>query len=508
MSNSGRSFYLVFESPEMTSPNSSASTRIFNLSGNAHLDPLLSSYLQKWSNANGIETTLSFSFPWTSNSNAYWQTNYSSSREPFALQHFGFNAAQMTAAKNALQAWANVANLNFIEVSETNSNVGDFRFAFTSVVSDAWGWAGYPDDYWANSADIWINSSFGSDTDWSPGSYNYEALMHEIGHGLGLKHPGNYGGTDGPYLPAELDFRNYTIMSYNNPANDYTDTDVHICPKTPMVYDILAIQYLYGANNSYNTEDNIYSFNPNNPFYKTIWDAGGKDTIDISTFSLSCTVNLTPGSYSNIAFTHFDAVDGLGIAFGAVIENVLGGSGNDVVLGSSFDNYLVGNAGDDDLTGAEGMDVLRGNLGNDILRGGIGRDTLYGGKGVDTIFGGKGADLLIGGENNDFLTGGLGQDIFLLTATDSIDKIIDFSVVDDTIQLINTVFTQLTTLGTLDSANFIKGTAAVNENNYVIYDDSAGALFYDADGNGGGAAVQIALLGVALDLTNADFVVI
>lgn len=498
----------------MTSPSNSAATSTFNLSENPNLDPLLNSDLQKWGGVRGTGAILSFSFPWTSYSNAYWQTNYSSSREPFALLHFGFNATQMNAARSALQAWANVANLNFTEVSETSSNVGDFRFAFSSAVSgNTWGWAGYPNDYWASAADVWINSSFGNDTNWSAGSYNYEALMHEIGHGLGLKHPGDYNvgdsnGTPGPYLPTELDFRNYTVMSYNDPDNDYTSTNVHVFPRTPMVYDILAIQYLYGANNAYHTEDNTYSFDPNDPFYKTIWDAGGTDTIDINNFSLPSTINLNSGSYSNIAFTTFNAINDLGIAFGAIIENAKGGSGNDVILGNSVDNTLVGNAGDDDLTGGEGMDLLRGNLGNDILRGGIGRDTLYGGKGVDTIFGGKGADLIIGGADNDFLTGGLGQDIFRLTTTDSVDTISDFSIVDDTIQLVNTVFTQLVTLGNLDAGNFITGAAAVNENDHVIYDNATGALFYDADGTGSDAAVQIALLGVALSLTNADFVVI
>jgi Ca2+-binding RTX toxin-like protein len=493
----------------MTSPLDSAATSLFDLSGNSNLDSLLGEDRQKWGGARGTGAILSFSFPWTTFSQAYWQPNYSLDDEPFATSHFGLNATQRSAVRIALQAWANVANLTFTEVSESSTNVGDFRFAFSSAVSGStWGWCSYPNDYWANAADVWINSSFGSSTNWSPGSFNFMALMHEIGHGLGLKHPGNYGGTGGPYLPAELDYTNYTIMSYNDPPNDYTSTNVQVIPKSPMVYDILALQYLYGANTTYRIEDTTYSVHPDYPFFKTIWDAGGSDTIDISGFSLACNIDLTPGAYSDIAFNTFNGNDNLGIAFGAIIENVLGGGGNDVILGNDAANYLVGHAGDDDLTGGIGNDILAGNSGNDTLRGGPDSDTLHGGRGLDTIYGGKGDDLIIGGENNDFLVGGLGQDIFRLGTLSSTDTIVDFSAIDDTIQLVNTVFTQLSALGDLNIDNFIRSSSAADQNDYVVYNDVSGALFYDADGSGANASVQIALLGINLDITNADFVVI
>jgi Ca2+-binding RTX toxin-like protein len=110
---------------------------------------------------------------------------------------------------------------------------------------------------------------------------------------------------------------------------------------------------------------------------------------------------------------------------------------------------------------------------------------------------------------------GLGSDIVrfdaLLDATTNRDTISDFNVTDDTIQLENAVFTTLATLGTLAAGSFRAGagiTSAADANDYLIYNSSSGALYYDADGNGAGAAaVQFAVLTGAPVLSNLDFVV-
>ncbi|SDY83501.1 M10 family metallopeptidase C-terminal domain-containing protein [Nitrosomonas sp. Nm33] len=644
----------------MTNPNISASTSIFNLSGDLNIDPLLNEAYQKWGGVLGTGANLSFSFPWTNSQMAYWQSNYSSNNEQLAAYHFGFNNTQIVAARNALQEWANVANLSFQEVSETDSDVGDFRFAFSSALpSNAWGWAGYPNNYWAAAADVWVNPTYASDMDWSAGTYHYEALMHEIGHGLGLKHPGNYGGSPAPYLPSYLDFRNYTIMSYNDTTNNWYWDSVKNIPvfvgrETPMAYDIYAIQYLYGANTSYHSGNDTYTFSPNNPFYKTIWDAGGNDTIDVSNFSLSNIIDLNGGSYSTISFSApgsswFNGANDLGIAFNVVIENAIGGSGNDTLIGNSADNVLdagvgddtlkgglgndeliggkgfdrayyddatssvtvnlatgassggagndtlngiegvmgsafndtltgdknannlVGGAGNDRLNGGAGVDTMSGGLGNDSyivdnttdiiientaegsdkisssvtytlaanvenltltgtsaingtgnglanvltgnsaanqLNGGAGNDTLNGGGGNDTLNGGRGNDKLNSGTGTNTLTGGSGKDIFKFTTAGHIDKITDFSVVDDTIQLDKNVFTSLTSTRVLAANQFRIGSHASDANDYIIYNNATGALLYDADGSGVGIAVQIATVGVGLSMTNADIVVI
>ena len=332
------------------------------------------------SSSSGVE--LSYSFPWSDGASAYWQSEYSKYAEPDAEVYFALNAAQQSAVAQALQAWATVAAITFTEVADTENNVGDFRFAFSSAIGDGiWGYCYYPNNYWASAADVWINPSFNGESDWAGGSYNELSLIHEIGHGLGLKHPGNYnvsgGGTDGPYLPADLDFRDKTVMSYNDKnfwflypgQNRYTG----IFPSTPMVYDIAAIQYLYGVNNTYHTGTNTYSFDPATPFFCTLWDAGGKDTLDLSNFTTACDIDLIPGHYSSIRYSSvgtiddlYDGTDNLGIAYGAIIENVVGGSNTDIITGNIARNMLAGGGG------------------NDTFIGGAGNDTLDGGDGIDT----------------------------------------------------------------------------------------------------------------------------
>jgi len=132
------------------------------------------------------------------------------------------------------------------------------------------------------------------------------------------------------------------------------------------------------------------------------------------------------------------------------------------------------------------------------LNGGDGADTLYGRNGTDTLDGGLGADTLFGG--ND-------ADTFVFSTTlgaSNIDTIGAFSVVDDTIQLSLSIFSAFG--ATLDAGEFRIGAAAADADDFIIYDAATGALYYDADGNGGGAAVQFATLGVGLALTAADFV--
>lgn len=150
---------------------------------------------------------------------------------------------------------------------------------------------------------------------------------------------------------------------------------------------------------------------------------------------------------------------------------------------------VTGGNSNDFLVGGFGNDVITGNLGNDNLDGGVGNDVLNGGAGLDT------------------LTGGIGKDIFKLLDT-SKDTIKDFSVVDDTIQIENAIFTKLTTVGVLNSFYLKIGIVAADSNDYLIYNKATGALLYDTDGNGVNTAVQIAVLGMNLAITNIDFVVI
>lgn len=277
----------------------------------------------------------------------------------------------------------------------------------------------------------------------------------------------------------------------------------------------------------------------------TLEGSTGSDTASYSSATASVTANLsTPSSNKG---------DAAGDSYNS-IENITGSAFADSLTGNSANNILTGGAGNDSLNGSSGNDTLNGGTGNDsyfidntkdvinetgssateidgvsatvtwslnanteklTLTGtaainGTGNslaNTLLGNSASNVLNGGSGNDTLNGGAANDSLTGGTGRDLFQLTNATNSDRLSDFSVVDDSIQLENSVFTKLTLTGTVNSAYFKIATAATDSNDYIVYNSSTGALSYDADGTGSIKAVQIALLGSKLALTYADFIV-
>ena len=392
----------------MTSPSSSSATSNVADSGVKNIDSLLSGY--KWGGGIGLAANISYSFPWINGLSAVFAgpngNSYSSNNEQTAAQHFGLNSNQQTAAIAALATWSNVANINFQRVTETDTNVGDIRFAFSSASSldNWWGYASFPSSYWSKGGDIWINAKYGSATDWTVGTYNFSALMHEIGHALGLEHPfaGNI------TLSSEFDSTQFTLMSYTkgpytlygqvitNANGTHTWVTRNISPETPMLLDIAVMQYMYGANNTYKTGDDSYTFDPKTPFLKTIWDAGGNDTISVANFGLGCEINLTPGTFSKISIPSdspsaynwstpptaatYDGTNNLSIAYNCIIENAIGGSGNDKLTGNTANNSLDGGAGNDIMYGGDGNDTFDWDS---TKRSG--NDTFYGGRGNDVF---------------------------------------------------------------------------------------------------------------------------
>ena len=178
----------------MTAPTTSGKTTTTSLpgpwiSGWQTIDALLPTTPTKWGGAQGKGATISYSFAWINNLTATFagpdNKAYSTLNEPGATYHYGLNTQQQTAARQALAAWASVANLYFSEVTETNTEVGDIRFAWTSATDTtstgdkAWGWANYPNSYWPSAGDVWLSSvsTASKDKDWSVGSYNCMSLM-------------------------------------------------------------------------------------------------------------------------------------------------------------------------------------------------------------------------------------------------------------------------------------------------------------------------------------------
>ncbi|MBT5663374.1 MAG: hypothetical protein HOJ05_06690, partial [Alphaproteobacteria bacterium] len=184
-------------------------------------------------------------------------------------------------------------------------------------------------------------------------------LYHEIFHALGMEHPVDNKET---LFQESKNSREYTVMadefSSENGADFNLNGNNYKVASTPMVYDIAPLQYLYGANMKHNSGDTSYSYNPDTPFIEAIWDGGGIDTLDFSNFSKTNIISLVDGEYSTIGFdADWSMADNLGIAFDAIIENAIGGSGDDTIKGNDSSNSIEGGSGNDVIDGGKGNDT-------------------------------------------------------------------------------------------------------------------------------------------------------
>ncbi|MDD2885848.1 MAG: M10 family metallopeptidase, partial [Dechloromonas sp.] len=327
-----------------------------------------------------------------------------------------FDSSQKQATRTVLSSIEALIDVDFNEVS----GVGQMTFGMSSQSAGQGGYAYTPSfsySYGNNifsvterevAGDVWLNSNIDwTVADWTAGQDGYVTLLHEIGHALGLKHPFNGTNT----LSASLDNESHTVMSYTHAPNSaliavsgnlysYSWVTSHLRPSTLMPLDIEALQYLYGANTSTRTGNDVYRWSLNAELLETIWDSAGTDTIDCSNQTLTCVIDLRAENYSSIALRQTDAEKRVGldlpawfsgslpadiyngshnlaIAKGVVIEKALGGSGNDQLIGNDVSNSLIGGAGNDSLSGG---------LGNDSIDGGTGIDTMIGGDGNDYYY--------------------------------------------------------------------------------------------------------------------------
>jgi serralysin len=294
---------------------------------------------QAWSTMPGQGATVTFSFM-----DAAPEYATDSEKNGFAA----LTDAQKALTRLAFQEWAAVANLTFVEVSDDGDG-GQIRFGRNHIQSvGVLGYSYTPPaagrDHHINgdaAGDIYLNANNAAVTNAEQGNYGYWVYVHEIGHSLGLKHPGNYDNdpADGPFLPDAEDHTGNTIMLYNPQNSDAPAEGSY----NVGAYDALAVQYLYGSRDPAGTQLGNLRYGDEH-------------------------AELLIGSFSD--------------------ANVLWGlGGDDTISGRAGDDSIMAGDGDDSVIAGDGDDLISGNDGNDTIRGGNGADSLEGGAGADHLFG-------------------------------------------------------------------------------------------------------------------------
>ncbi len=327
--------------------------------------------------SDGTKTRLTYTFidgaPLTPPIPAYYGADADEQQDPFTLDQ-----NQRTMVREVLDWFETVADIDFIEVPYPSIFTDNFVLMYGLFSADGAGGElahaylpsgtglfSLPGDVWFDWNDYPTLATSGTTTNVDKGSSMRATAIHETMHALGYKHS-----FEPPFhLPASTDFDYNTVMSYTGDPSFHPEE-----PATGMLYDIAALQEVYGANTEYNTGNNHYIYGLNDSHLETIWDAGGIDTINLTNQVQDNVIDLHEGARSSSN----GVANSILISYGTTIENARGGFGNDVIIGNEVRNLLFGNSGDDTLEGNSGNDVLRGGEGNDtyVWRLGDGRDTI------------------------------------------------------------------------------------------------------------------------------------
>ena len=321
-----------------------------------------------------------------------------------AADNHGFcpmDTTQKQAVKDALSYLSSLINVTFSEATGNQAGTADINFGTNNQsATNSSGYANPPNGSGDHPVYLFLdNSGRNPNANFSGGSYGWQTLIHEIGHTLGLKHPGNYnatgGGSAGPFLPTATDTRRYSVMSYNNPADALqvvkntsaqgvtTFTPQYVYPQTYMSYDIEALQYLYGVGDGKGIENyQVNHFSADWSGMETLW-LPSDGSIDASSTTHSNIIDLRDGAFSSINVTSLSdlsampatlrkqvtymGLNNICLACGTDVDIAKGGSANDTFFDatSSGDVSIDAGAGNSDVVYLAGIasDWIRSNDG-------------------------------------------------------------------------------------------------------------------------------------------------
>lgn len=366
-----------------------------------------------------------------------------------------WNSTELGALNSALQAWSDVARLKFTSNPVQAVDIVYFKVSgsvMESITGSAQvlGFHDTPDGAYRKPLQGVFNADAFDPANLVSGSDGFVTLVHEIGHGIGLAHPHDGGGS-GEVFPGvgnandlgtnELNQQINSIMSYNIGWNAEPSSSLLWGGVAgPMALDIAAAQVIYGANMTTRTGTNEYGLpqlNASTTGWSCIWDAGGLDAISNAGSGLDCKIDLRAAPLvGENAGGYVSWVDGIAggytIANRVTIENAIGGSGNDYLQGNDVANQLDGGNGADTMIGGRGSDIYRvdhvGDLAIETEAGVLGgADTVVStidftlganienlrleGSGNSSGIGNELANMIIGNSGMNVIDGGIGVDV-------------------------------------------------------------------------------------------------
>jgi serralysin len=176
--------------------------------------------------------------------------------------HSAFSAQQEASAVYWLAQYDMVSGLRFLELdgapgAQDEDQEATLRFANSQDPGTAYGY--YPNSG-ETGGDMWFNGSGDNPT---LGNYDWHTIGHELGHALGLQHGHETSGGISGAMTADRDGMEFSIMTYRSyiggGTGGYTN-ETWGYAQTLMMYDIAAIQVMYGANFATNATNTTYTF--------------------------------------------------------------------------------------------------------------------------------------------------------------------------------------------------------------------------------------------------------